>query len=34
MTLTVDDPVGAELLSEAAAAVGAGAASAVDLRDE
>jgi D-3-phosphoglycerate dehydrogenase len=34
MTLTVDSSVSAELLSEAAAEIGAAAASAVDLRDD
>ncbi|HEX2357569.1 MAG TPA: phosphoglycerate dehydrogenase [Micromonosporaceae bacterium] len=34
MTLTVDDPVGAELLTDVAGSVGAAAASTVDLRDE
>lgn len=34
MTLTVDSPVGADLLSAAAAEIGAVAASAVDLRDD
>ena len=34
MTLTVDSPVGADLLAAAADAIGAVAASAVDLRDE
>jgi D-3-phosphoglycerate dehydrogenase len=34
MTLTVDDSVTVELLAEAASGVGAGAVSAVDLRDE
>ena len=34
MTLTVDSPVGADLLTSVAAAVGATAASAVDLREE
>ena len=34
MTLTVDSAVAADLLSSAAEAIGAVAASAVDLRDE
>jgi len=33
MTLTVDNPVNSELLSSAASAIGATAASAVDLSD-